>query len=66
MINCKNHQDDKGLVYYEPKGPHKYSRRCSVCGKFLEWVSEKNAKKEGVQDASSNRSADSTGSLGLS
>ena len=48
------------------EGPHKYSRRCSVCGKFLEWVSEKNAKKEGVQDANSNRSADSTGSLGLS
>ena len=21
MINCINHQDDKGLVYYEPKGP---------------------------------------------
>lgn len=32
----------------------------------LEWVSEKNAKKEGVQDANSNRKTDSTGSLGLS
>lgn len=26
MINCINHQNDKGLVYNEPKGPHKYSR----------------------------------------
>ena len=65
MINCINHQDDKGLVYAERKGPHKYSRRCSVCGKFMEWVSEKNAIREGINDQS-HRVTDSTGSLGLS